>query len=100
MKGKKAGIKKKKKRLSEQLTDASESPRHPDTDKRPKCAWSEPSQISPSHAQWWHWPPTARPNKSFLCPHFPNTHKCKVNSWIKAFNVLCAVLFEKIRSDI
>lgn len=24
-----------------------------------------------SDAQWLHWPPTASPNKSFLCPLFP-----------------------------
>lgn len=91
---------KERKRPPEQLTDVGGSTRHPDTDKWPKCAGTESSQTSLSHAQWLHWPPTARPNKSSFCPHFPNTHKCKVNSWIKAFNVLCTVLFEKIRSDI
>ena len=47
---------------------------------------------------------TGHPQQGLINPSFvpisPNTHKCKVNSWIKAFNVLCTVLFEKIRSDI
>lgn len=44
--------------------------------------------------------PQQGPINPSLVPTSPNTHKCKVNSWIKAFNVLCTVLFEKIRSDI
>lgn len=61
-------------------------------------AQSKPS--FPRHAQWLCGHPQQGPINPSFVPISPNTHKCKVNSRIKAFNVLCTVLFEKIRSDI